>query len=169
MNELQEILNINFSYVFISVILILTFIKSITSLLEWLFDKIGLETKYMRKRRDEHELLIQTTKNLSILQEKHSEDMKKSDEHDIEMRNDLKKLTDIFVEKQINDYRWEIINLADKISSGKMVSKECLRHAISTYEKYEKIIDENGLINGEVEISIEVIRDNYQKKLREGF
>lgn len=94
--------------------------------------------------------------------------MKKSDEYDIEMREDIKKLTDLFVEKQINDFRWEIINLADKIAGGKIVSKECLRHAISTYEKYEKIIIENGLVNGEVEISIEIIKENYQQKLKGG-
>ena len=102
------------------------------------------------------------------LQEKHVEDMKKSDEHDAEMRNDIKELTDLFVNKQINDYRWEIINLADKISGKKFVSKECLRHAISTYEKYEKIIEEHGLSNGEVEISIEVIKESYQNKLKDG-
>ena len=76
----------------------------------------------------------------------------------------------MFVDKEINDYRWEIINLADKISSDKTsVSKECLRHAISTYEKYEKIIVENGLVNGEVEISIEIIKEAYQQKLKNEF
>lgn len=43
--------------------------------------------------------------------------------------------------------------------------KDC----VSTYEKYEKIITDHGLVNGEVEISIELIQDNYQKKLKEGF
>ena len=46
-------------------------------------------------------------------------------------------------------------------------AKECLRHAIATYEKYEKIIDEHGLVNGEVEISIEVIKECYQNRLKE--
>lgn len=169
MDAVKELLQINFSYILISVFIILIGARAIASPLEWLIDQLGLETKWMRKRREEHDLLLNTSKNLIALQEKHIEDMKRSDEHDEEMRNDIKKLTDLFIDKQIDDYRWEIIHLADTISSGKTISKECLRHAVSTYEKYEKIINEHGLVNGEVEISIEVIRDNYQQKLKEGF
>lgn len=169
MNEIIELTKVDFSYVFIAVFVILAGLKAVVSLFEWITDKLGLETKWMRKRHEEHELLLNTSKNLIMLQKEHTEDMKKSDEHDEEMRKDIKKLTELFVEKQINDYRWEIINLADKISGGKTVSKECLRHAISAYEKYEKIINEYGLVNGEVEISIEIIKENYQQKLKSGF
>lgn len=164
MNEIMELTKINFSAVFIAVFAILVGFKSVTSLLEWMIEKLGLETKWMRRRREEHELLLNTSRNLIALQERHTEDMIKSDAHDAEMRDDIKKLTELFVDKQINDYRWEIINLADKIANGKTVSKECLRHAISTYEKYEKIINEHGLVNGEVEISITIIKEGYQKK-----
>lgn len=169
MEPTKELLNINFSYVLLSVFVILIGIKAVVSIFEWVIDKLGLETKWMRQKREEHELLIQTSQNLTSLQMKHLTDMEKSDAHDAEMKDNIQRLTDMFVDKQINDYRWEIINLADKISSGKTISKECLRHAISTYEKYEKIITEHGLVNGEVEISIEVIRDSYQQKLKEGF
>lgn len=169
MEPIKELLNINFSYVLLSVFVILIGIKAVVSIFEWVVDKLGLETKYMRQKREEHELLIQTSQNLTSLQMKHIKDMEKSDAHDAEMKDNIQRLTDMFVDKQINDYRWEIINLADKISSGKTASKECLRHAISTYEKYEKIITDHGLVNGEVEISIEVIRDSYQQRLKEGF
>lgn len=167
MNEIIELTKINFSSVFIAVFVILVGVKTIVSLFEWVGQKLGLETKWMRKQREGHDLLLQTSQNLIALQKKHVDDMKRSDEHDAEMQKDIKKLTDLFVDKQINDYRWEIINLADKIASGKTISKECLRHAISTYEKYEKIINEHGLTNGEVEISIEIIKEAYQKKLKE--
>lgn len=167
MNEIIELTNVDFSSIFISVFIILVGVKAIVSLFEWVINKLGLETKWMREKREEHELLLNTSNSLITLQQKHDEDMKKSDSHDEEMRNDIKRLTQLFVDKQINDYRWEIINLADKIANGKSASKECLRHAIATYEKYEKIIDEHGLVNGEVEISIEVIKECYQNRLKE--
>lgn len=169
MEPIKELLNINFSYVLISVFTILVGIKAIVTIFEWVIEKLGLETKWMRQKKEEHKLLLQTSQNLASLQMKHVEDMKKSDAYDAEMKENIQKLTNMFIDKQINDYRWEIIHLADKISSGKTISKECLRHAISTYEKYEKIINEHDLVNGEVEISIEVIRDNYQQKIKEGF
>lgn len=169
MDAIKELININFSYVLMSVFLILIGIKTILTIFEWIVQKLGLETKWMRQKREEHELLIHTSQNLASLQSRHLEDMKRSDQHDAEMKEDIKKLTDLFIDKQINDYRWEIINLADRIASGRNISRECLRHAISTYEKYEKIITDYGLVNGEVELSIEVIRESYQQKLKEGF
>jgi len=169
MNEITELTKIDFSYVFIAVFVILIGVKLIVSLFEWVVDKLGLETKWMRKRREEHNLLLQTSQNLIELQEHHKKDMERSDQRDEEISCDIKNLTALFVEKQISDYRWEIINLADKISSGKVVSKECYKHAISTYERYEKIIDQQGLTNGEVEISIQIINDSYKQKLKEGF
>lgn len=71
-------------------------------------------------------------------------------------------LSEMVLEKQISDYRWEIIQLADEISNGKEPSKECLKHAISTGDKYEKIIEKYGLINGEVSISLEIIHKAYK-------
>lgn len=167
MDAITELAKINFTSLFISLCILLAGIKAAVSLFGWAAGKLGLETKWQKKRRQEHTLLLNTSQRLIALQEKHEEDMERSDRHDAEMQSDIRKLTDMFIDKQINDYRWEIINLADKIASGKAVSKECLRHALSTYEKYEKIITEHGLINGEVEISIEIIREHYQKKLKE--
>ena len=169
MDAIKELININFSYVLMSVFLILIGVKTILTIFEWIVQKLGLETKWMRQKREEHELLIHTSQNLASLQSRHLEDMKRSDQNDAKMKEDIKKLTDLFIDKQINDYRWEIINLADRIASGRNISRECLRHAISTYEKYEKIITDYGLVNGEVELSIEVIRESYQQKLKEGF
>lgn len=169
MSEITELTRIDFSYVFIAVFVILISIKVIVSLFEWIINKLGLETKWMRKQREEHNLLLQTSQSLIELQERHKKDMERSDQRDEEISCDIKNLTELFVEKQINDYRWEIINLADKISSGKVVSKECYKHAISTYERYEKIIEERGLTNGEVEISIQIINDSYKQKLKTGF
>lgn len=169
MDAIIELTTLNFSSIFISVFVILIGLKAIVSLLEWFIEKLGLETKWMKRKREDHELLIKTSQNLVELQKRHSTDILESDRHDEEMRKDIKNLTELFVEKQINDYRWEIINLADKISSGKVVSKECYKHAISTYERYEKIIEERGLTNGEVEISIQIINDSYKQKLKEGF
>ncbi len=169
MDAIAELTTLNFSYIFISVFIILVGTKTILSLFEWFIEKLGIETKWMKRKREDHELLIKTSQNLSELQKRHNTDIQDSDKHDEEMRKDIKNLTELFVEKQINDYRWEIINLADKISNGKVVSRECYKHAISTYERYEKIIEKRSLTNGEVEISIQIIQDSYKQKLKEGF
>lgn len=48
-------------------------INEIISLTEWLIDGLGIETNGMRKRREEHELLVKTSSNLTSLQEKYAE------------------------------------------------------------------------------------------------
>ena len=57
MDEIIELTKIDFSYVFIAVFVILIGIKVIISLFEWAVDKLGLETKWMKIKREEHVLL----------------------------------------------------------------------------------------------------------------
>lgn len=169
MNEITELTKIDFTYVFIAVFVILFGVKVIVSLFEWVVDKLGLETKWMRKKREEHDLLIQTSQGLVELQEHHKKDMERSDQRDEEIASDIKKLTQMFVDKEIDDMRWEINNFATNVAEGKPCNKDSFTHCIRTYEKYERILKENNLENGEVEISMELINDAYKQKLKEGF
>ncbi len=169
MNEITELLRIDYLSLFPAAFAILAGTKAALSLLEWLVEKLGLETKWMRQRREEHELLIRTSRNLTALQAQHEHDMQKSDRRDAEISSDIKKLTRMFVDKEIDDMRWEINNFATKVSEGKPCNKDSFKHCIHIYEKYEQILSENGFENGEVEISMELINDAYMRKLREGF
>ena len=160
MNEITELAQINFSSIFISVFVILIGVKTMLSLFEWFAHKLGLETKWMRTQREAHELLLRTSQALAILQEKHETDAAHSDLRDDEISNDIKKLTQMFVEKEIDDMRWEINNFATQVSEGKPCNKDSFQH-----EKYEKILKENELENGEVEISMELINQAYKQTL----
>lgn len=130
---------------------------------------IGKPVKWVRKKNHDHELLMDTIKSLSSLQHKHEHDVKESDEHDNEIRKDLKILTDMITNKIIDDYRWEINNFAIKVSENRKCNKDSYQHCLKTYEKYEKILKENSLENGEVEISMDIIRKSYMEKFKNGF
>ncbi len=169
MNEIIELTKIDYVSVLPAAVAILAGTKAILSLLESFVEKLGLETKWMRQRREEHELLIRTSQNLTALQTQHEHDMQKSDRRDEKISADIKKLTRMFVDKEIDDMRWEINNFATKVSEGKPCNKDSFKHCIHIYEKYEQILSENGLENGEVEISMELINDAYMRKMREGF
>lgn len=100
------------------------------------------------------------------------EELKNSIESIAQKQNDrdekINDLADMLLDKQISDFRWEIINVADKISNGERVSKECLKHALATYVKYEEIIERHKIKNGEVAISIEIINETYREQLKAG-
>lgn len=68
MNDIIELTKIDFVYVFVSVFVILVGIKFVISLFEWIVTWLGLETKWMRQKKQEHELLIKTSQNLTALQ-----------------------------------------------------------------------------------------------------
>lgn len=89
MDAIIELTKIDFSSVFISVFIILIGIRAIVSVFEWIIDKLGLETKGMREKREEHNLLMKTSQNLTELQEQHTKDVEESDIHDERIRQDL--------------------------------------------------------------------------------
>lgn len=164
MNEIMELTRINFSSALMAFFVILIGVKTIVSLFEWVVEKLGIETRWTRKRHEEHDLLLQTARNLTALQEQHEKDILRSDSRDEEIASDIKKLTRMFVDKEIDDMRWEINNFATKVSEGRPCNKDSFTHCIRIYEKYEQILAENGLENGEVELSMELINDAYRKK-----
>mgnify|MGYP006964298035 FL=1 len=89
MNEILELTNVDFSSIFISVISILIGVKASVSLFEWVINKLGLETKWMRKKREEHELLLQTSQSLADLRNQHNHDVEESNTHDENIKEEL--------------------------------------------------------------------------------
>lgn len=122
-----------------------------------------------KQRKNDHELLTKTVQDLKELHDKHDEDTRQSIRHDEMIRDDLEKLTRMFVDKQIDDIRYEILDFASALSTGRRFSKEQFDHVIKIHTKYEKILEENGLENGQVTASMEVIMEIYKEKLKNGF
>lgn len=170
MEEISKIGDIDWLYVFLAIVIALTAIKFIVTLGEWVISKFGLETKGMRKKREEHKLLMTTAKGLADLNKKHAEDTVQSIRHDEVIRKDLQNLTKMFIDKEIDDIRWEILNFASVLaSSSRRYNKESFDHIIRQYEKYEQILQENNMENGQVTISMEIVMEIYKDKLKNGF
>lgn len=67
---------------------------------------------------------------------------------------------------RIENMRSTIIDFASFVSDeNHPVTKEQFRRVFKIYKDYEKIITENGLTNGEVDIAIHIVRDAYEKHL----
>lgn len=81
----------------------------------------------------------------------------------------LNKLTTMFVDKEVDDMRWEILNFCSALTSGRKYNKESFDHVIQIHEKYEKVLEEYDMENGQVTASMEVIMDVYKEKLKNGF
>lgn len=132
MDAIKALFDIDFTYIFISVFIILIGIKTIISIFEWFIDKLGLETKYMRKRCEEHELLIQTSQNLTSLQKKHDESVRQSIRHDEMIKSDISSLTNT-----VNGIVNTLSNMQEKENETKL--KEIKGSLIRYYNKYKEI------------------------------
>lgn len=132
-----------------TLIVVLLAVQFISKLLEWFFvEKLGIETKWGRKKRQEHELLIKTAESLNTLQEIHKEDMKRSDQYDEEIKDELTKFTD--------ELRQTL-----KMQNEKM--NEFSENRVKDREKSREIQKE--LINAQTKISdaVEVVSNKLDK------
>lgn len=89
MEDITAFARADFYSVFIAVFTILIGLKAIVSLFEWITGKLGLETKWTKQRKKEHELLHQTSKNLAELQDKHVKSVEQSIMYDKEIKEEL--------------------------------------------------------------------------------
>lgn len=168
MNDFKLLFEIDLAYVFFALIVMLVGVKFVWTLLDWLlFEKLGIETKKMKQRREERELLMNTVKlaqktanDLKELQNKHTEDEKRFrdnlNDYINESRLDRKALHDEmkeFAENRINDRKQSIEiqeELRDSISARDgqieslvLANKEMLAEKIN--EKYKYYISINGI------------------------
>ena len=168
MSELKQLAEIDWWQVIIAIVLLLVVVKTIWTLFDWLlFEKLGIETKKMKQRREDKELLEATTalakttaENLDKLQVRHIKDEEEFrnnlNNYMEESRKDRKALHDEmtrFTENRINDRKQSLeiqrelkdsISARDgQISSLIVANKEMLAEKIN--EKYKYYISIKGI------------------------
>ena len=168
MGDLNQLMQIDWWYVFLAVVILLVCIKFLWSLIDWLFfEKLGIETKKMKQRRQESQLLKDTTelakttaKNLDKLQKRHCKDEEEFrnnlNNYMEESRKDRKALHDEmtkFTNNRINDRRQSLEiqkELKDSIAARDIqinslvaANKEMLAEKIN--EKYKYYISIDGI------------------------
>lgn len=90
MDAIENLFNIEWQVVILGVIAALFAFKAIVEIFKWLlFDFLGIETKAMRMKREEHELLLKTANDLKDLSARHLEDVNQSIKHDEKIQENL--------------------------------------------------------------------------------
>lgn len=84
-------------------------------------------------------------------------------------QNSVLELKDLMIKKDINDMRWEILDFANAVMSGRDYNKEQYDHVLETYEEYERILKENSMENGKVDLSMSFIKKQYGDLMVNGF
>lgn len=168
MDDLQQLIQVDWWYVLIAIMLFLFCVKIVWSLLDWLFvEKLGVQTKKARQHKEEVELLKATSElakttseNLDKLKERHTEDERAfrteltayMEENNKSLQNLQNKMTEL-AENRISDQEQSLEiqkELKDSVSSRDaqiealvIANKELLAEEIN--KKYKHYLDINGI------------------------
>ena len=122
MSDLKELMQIDWWYVIIAIMLLLFCMKLIWSLLDWLlFEKLGIKTKKMRQREQETKQLKETTE----LAKKTAENLDKLERRCTKDEDDFKKSLNDYMEESRKDRKAlhdEMTNYSDNRIKDRMQS-----------------------------------------------
>lgn len=155
---LQDINLFEWFLIFVGIVLAGQFLYK--TFIEDIIIKYGWESKKMRQRREDHELLIKTSQNLALLQEKHESDNEIYNEHD----DELKEL--------ITDFIQETRTQMDKIAYDRINDREKSREIRADLAGSIKIIAEDNEKKGaQIDALMlaqrEVLADRINRKYKE--
>lgn len=166
MEQIKELMQINFISLLSSVFIVLAGIKSITAVFEWAIGKLGLETKWMRARREEHNLLVQTSQSLADLKKQHNHDVEESNTHDKNIKEELSAFMSE-IKSSVSETQLEIKQFAENRISDRKQSLEIqkeLTDSIKSIVAYNSSKDKqiDNLMAAQREVLADKINEKYK-------
>lgn len=157
MNAIENLSEINYFLLILGFFAILFAVKEIIEILSYFKRKLGVKFGFEDdKGRIENRIEI-------------------LEKHDNWQYGELTKISNCveeikknMVSKEIDDIRWELLDFCSALTSGRKYNREAFAHIFKTYEKYEKILEDNGMTNGFVEESMNAVKEIYHDKLKKG-
>lgn len=174
--QIQKIHEFGEINVIISLLLCAMLVIALRAGWEKLLDTLGLETKAsLRQKALEQRLSDMEQKIADFEQSQHNyHDQSISIRDKLEdnqkvLQDGINELKTLLINKEIDDIRTTILDFSNAVMNGRDYNKEQYEHIIDLYDKYEKILEQNGMTNGRVTASMEFVLKNYQDLMDNGF
>lgn len=176
MQYVEKVIEMGPTNIFMAIILLAVCAKFLFEIVDYFLQRFGIETKNSLKKKameKEIETLkaeMQTYKDNRLHDREQSFEIQRQlTENQNEIKESLQNLTKMFLKKEIDDKRWEILDFSNSVANGKKCNKEQYDHVFEVYQDYEKILEENDMENGRVDMSMAFIRKKYAEKMENGF
>lgn len=167
MDTYTQVLNLDFTQIFLGIVAILIFLVSFVSLIEKASVIIGKPFKWIKKKDDDHKLIMDAMATMKLMQETHAADKKEvNDKNDklekvltdfmTEVKSDIKKFTDnrihdreqsFEIQKQLTDSIQAVVDKNhvrdNQITALIDANKEMLAEKIN--EKYKYYVEIDGI------------------------
>lgn len=168
MEAIRELLKLDYVAVILAVFIIMSGVIAIYTIVGRFSEIIKKPVSWVKKKNEDHDMLLRHDQEIKNLAKKHKTDTDKLSGEESEIKKDITRLTNMFLDKQIDDMRYEILDFASSLSSGRKHNRESFDHILRIYKKYEQILEDNNMENGLVEESIAFIRERYKSDLNNG-
>lgn len=125
--------------------------------------------KRKRELKDEKDKKLYEV--IGIIDQSVKQSLEQNKEQLLLMDEFTKKLKDIENKVDANEIdriRWEILNFANICKRQICCNADEFQHIFTLYDKYERLIEENGLKNGLMEVEIDFLRELYKKACDNG-
>ena len=174
--QIQKIHEFGEVNVIISILLCAMLVIALRAGWDKLLDALGLETKAsLQKKALEQKLSDMEQKIADFEQSQHNyHDQSISIRDKLEdnqkvLQDGINELKTLLINKEIDDIRTTILEFSNTVMNERDYNKEKYEHIIDLYDKYEKILEQNGMTNGRVTASMEFVLKNYQDLMDNGF
>lgn len=184
--QFERLVSIDYISFFCAIFTMMVAFVTIKKGVEEFCKTFEFETPWMRKAREKREYMEKVDKQLELLMQreesmeaKHSTDVGQLEgvvgevrESFAELQNQItalsNKIEQMELNKTIKKLRWDIINFASDLPRRENIPLEQYNIIFNDIKEYEKIIEDNGLTNGQVESSVHVIKKRYEHDLEAG-
>ena len=156
-STIEQLTHINYLSWILTLFIIMFATKEIIDIFSYFKSKLHLKTVI-----DEDKENVEN--RLSIL-EKHDNWQY---QEILKISSGIDNISNSLLQKEIQDLRWELLDFCSALTNGRKYNQEAFKHIFRTYEDYEKLLSENGMTNGYVEESMNVVREIYHQKLIDG-
>lgn len=158
MEAIENFLKLDISFYIQLCFIIMSGVISMVTIIGKFSEIIGKPVRWVRQRKDDHELLVSTAQNLKLLQKKQSEDVEQSIRHDELIKDDLSKLSETVdnIALTLNDMKEK-----DNITEVKKLKEKLVAY----YNKYK---DSDGWTKVEKEVFWDLF-DDYESRGGDGF
>ena len=168
MNDIQLLFQLDYVALIMGIFILMAGFIAGYTIIGKFSEIIKKPVSWVRKKNEDHDMLLRHDKEIKDLASTHKKDTDKLNNEENEIKNKITKLTTMFLDKQIDDMRYEILDFASSLSSGRKHNRESFDHILRIYQKYETILEEHGMENGLVEESIKYIQGAYRDLLKRG-
>ena len=169
LNYLEQLSAPGWLILFFTVLLLVEgALKLLSSLWNIFASKVlKISTSISRKKEIEN-IILSNQKEIQTLKEEQKKDRDASKKADKDLReeldktnNKLDKIGDLVLNMRIESMRSQILDFGSSCRV-RTHSREQYLEVFELYDNYENLLKENGLTNGKVEITMEIIHDRFK-------